>query len=432
MKPKSLAWMLALTIATVALAGCSDEPEEEETVIPGSISQEQVEELEERATEQFPRTVQFPGQILEKVDPIVGVFEGRLDPLEGLGVEWPDDTGPVSLAGEIKTFDLNSVGDIPEGQPIEVRLKLKWWGDPGSSVDMDIYVDVPGTNDGYDPTSDDESWNWNIVTKFRVVNTVNTGDPLLVGMHLQNAKNPHPDGVRYELHYEIHFPPNVLGPLVAYGVTVPDDASVLIFESEPVVGDEHVTSQIVVYDADDNLVIDKWHNDIASETYQVPIRGGGEYVIYAKYMHGGFLRVETDVQNPDFEARALTTTITETSVGSALDLGAVALSGYGQTGDVSVTGIPVDAYAYIRPSAPLAPQVSATMAVINDNGDYHVVTVTGQVNGDAGRIGDDYTDTRDWENAEATTTLAGVFTWGYTNNVAVGVDAGYGVIAYTR
>ncbi len=433
MKLKLNAINIALIFAVVAFAGCNEKPAETQDANPGIISQDQVEELEERALEQHPRVVKFPDQTASELEPIKDLFEGRLSPGEGLGVEWPNDNGQIALQGHVTTFDLGAQTSIPDYQPVEIRLKLKWWGDPGSSVDMDIYVDVPGTNDGHDATSDDESWNWNIVTKFRVVNTVKLpGEDLLVGMHLQNGKNMHPDGVRYELHYEIHFPPNVLAPLVAYGITVPDDANILIFESEPVVGDEHVTSQIVLVDPDDQVVVDRWHNDIATETYSVPIRGGGEYVLYAKYMHGGFLRIETDVQNPDFEARALTTTITEVVEGTAPGPNTAAPAGYAVQGDLPAdAGTILDARAFIRAAQPLAPQASVTMGVLNDNGDYHVVSATGQVDGEAGRVGDRYSNSYDPEDPNAPT-LAGPFRWGYTNNGAGGVEAGYWYVTYTR
>ncbi len=431
MKLKLNALLLTLTVATVAFAGCNEAPEVKEDAIPGTISEEQVAELESRASELYPRTVKFPNQVEGIVEPIRDVFEGRLDPGQGFGVEWPNDNGQLALQGDIVPFDLATVADIPDYQPVEIRLKLKWWGDPGSSVDMDIYVDVPGTNDGYDGTSDDESWNWNIVTKFRVVNTVKLpGEPLVVGMHLQNAKNMHPDGVKYELHWEVFFPPNVLAPLVAYEISVPDDANILIFESEPVTGDEHVTSQIVLVDPQDNVVIDRWHNDIATETYSVPVRGGGEYVLYAKYMHGGFLRVETDVQNEGFEARALTTTITEEVVGGNAGPGTTAPSGYAVTGSLP-EGTILDARAFIRATQAAAPQGTITMAVINDNGDYHVVSAAGQVNGEAGRVGNDYENSYDPENPNSPT-IAGPFRWGYTNNAAVGIEGGYWYVTYTR
>lgn len=420
--------IVAMVFLTTALAGCNDAPAEEEVILPGSISKKQVDDLEELAAEQFPRAVEFPGQT-GFVDPIVDVFSGVLSQGGGFGVEYPADGGPVEIGGEYISLDLASQHAISDYQPVEVRLKLKFWGDPGAASDMDIFVNVPGENDALDTTSYDESWNWNIVTKFRVVNTVKLpGEPLEIGVQVQNGKVLHPDGVRWEVQYEIHFPPNVLPPYVAHIITIPDDANILIVESEPVIGDEHVTSQLVLVDPQDNVIIDKWHNDIATETYSIPVRGGGEYVVYVKYQHGGFLRLETDVQNENWMARQLQTTVTEVSIGGAP---APAPSGYGSTGDFGVSEVVLDAYAYIRAAQPVAASASAVMAVINDNGDYHSITLTGQVAGPDARVGNDYVNSDDPESADSPT-LAGGFTWGYTNNGAVGIDAGYGYVTYTR
>lgn len=412
--------LLASVLLATALAGCADEPPEEEVVIPGSISEEQVQELEERALEQFPRVVEFPN--MEALEPVTGIFEGTLGQFAGAGVEWPDDDGNVKAGGETLTFDMSEF--VPENQPVEMRLKLKWWGDPGASVDLDIFVDVPGEQDSYDGTSDDESFNWNIVTKFRVVNTVHkAGENLLVGMELQNGKIVHPDGVRYELHYELHFPGNVLAPGIPYVVNVPEGATSLILESEPLVGDEHITSDLVIFAPDDTLVQYVHHNDIATETLRVAVSRPGDYVLYAQHYHGGFLRIETDVQNPNWQARALEPIVVEEV---AVSGAAPAPSGRPASGSIDIGGPILDIDGWIRNSGPAGGGADAEFAVVNSDGDYHVLALSGQVDAGQLRAG---TPTTSVKNVDRFAESG--WGWEWRAN-AEGLEAGYTAVTYQR
>lgn len=420
MNLKSL--LLASLMLATALAGCSDDPVEKEEVFVPGIDEDDIQEIEERATEQFPREIEFPDQ--EALETVSGMFEGTLAQFEGAGVEWPDDNGNIKGGGEYLTFDMKEF--VPAGQPVEMRLKLKWWGDPGAAVDMDIFVDVPGEQDSYDGTSYDESWNWNIVTKFRVINTVHVADqPLTVGMELQNGKIVHPDGVYYQLFYDLHFPGNVLAPGIAYEVSVPEDASALIFESEPLVGDEHVTSDVVIYGPDDQFFRFFHYNDIASETLAVNLpSGGGKYVVYAQHYHGGFWRIETDVQNPGWEARALTTLREEKSAASGA---APAPSGRPSSGTIDAVNL-LDVTPWIRHgSVPASGAVDAEFAITNNAGDYAVVAASGQVDANQQlRLGTPTTVTKVSENFEG-----GGWGWGWRNN-GEGLEGGYTQVTYSR
>jgi hypothetical protein len=100
---------------------------------------------------------------------------------------------------------------------------------------------------------------------------------------------------------------DVLTPYHAWAIDVPQGASGIILESEKAGGDEHVTSQFVLLDPEDNLVQFVDFNDISIPTQSVfiPTSASGTYVFYAYFMHGGFLRVKADVPLGNTVARPL-------------------------------------------------------------------------------------------------------------------------------
>lgn len=304
--------LLGAVFILTALSGCfgggGEDPDTQATGVPGVISDEEVERLEKRALAEFPNTFTFPGQ--QAQPPRVLFFNDTLaQGTAATGQEFPHDDGPVDRGAEFIAYDLTS--EVPAGQPVEIRMKLQWQGNPGASADLDIYVNAPGIHDAYQESRYDESWNWNVVTKTRVVNTVHVeGQPLEVGIQVQNGKE-FADEVPYSLQAVLYYPGNVLAPRIPYAIQVPEGASGLIFESEPMAGDEHITSDFLVIDPDDRLWAHKRHNDIGTETLFVPVNRPGEYIVYAHSYEGGFLRVEADVENANHTARILETQVDE-------------------------------------------------------------------------------------------------------------------------
>lgn len=426
------AFVLAAIMSAVVLAGCfgGDEKGSDFTLddVPQEITKNDLDRIEAEVLEQDPRRFAFPGQ--ELLQNVTLLFEDTLGMAAGVGAELPNDNGYADLGGEVVAFDLAE--HVPADQPVEVRMKLKWWGNPGASADMDIWTDVPGHNDAYDANQFDESMNWNIVTKERVVNTVHLeGEPFQVGFQVQNGKILHPDGVDYQFEVQIYFAKDVIVPGVPYELTLPPTATGFIFESVPLAGSEHIDSEFVVIGPDDQLVRHIKHNDIATETLFIATPQTGPHVVYAQNMHGGFLRVETDAPNPDFEVRRLERIVAETNV--AQD--AIVEPGAGETGgttgsfDAPAT-FPVDVYAYARPSGTTGAGAAGSVILNITSALGHVSMVDATAWGDSdalGRLGLRQTEVHDKSNL-----AAGTYNWRLTGNGGLGIEVGYGVVTYGR
>ncbi len=302
------AWMPVMLLLVVAVAGCTSKgPEAVVDEIPEEVSQQEIERLEQAVLEQYPRSYSFAGQ--QAADPLRLAWEGTLKQGDAVtSIEYPHDHGIVDRGGTVILYPLDAV---PADQAVELRIKLKWQGDVGSSADLDIYVDVPGTRDAFQANRYDESMNWNRITKTRIVNAVKVaGEPFDIGIQVSNGKVISGE-VPYTLSVEVHQAKDVLAPGVPYALMVPQNASGFLVESEPVVGDEHVTSEFVVIGPDDQLVRYVQHNDIGTSDLFVPVSKAGEYVVYAHRMHGGFLRLASDIPNPESLARTLAKTTAE-------------------------------------------------------------------------------------------------------------------------
>jgi hypothetical protein len=362
---KAFSLLAAALAMTAVLAGCSDKATQETVVVrPEEITERDVARIESLAAA-FPSRYSFPGMAL--LPPVLGLyFNGTLSPGTGsTGIEFPNDDGPLDYGGHIEPFDLSS--HVPVGQPVEVRATLKWWGDPGSSGDIDIWVDVPGTRDALDSGRYDETMNWNIVTKQRIVNTVHLdGLPFELGLQVNNGRIAHPDGMRYSLRVDLYFVEGVLPPGAAYAIRVPPNATGLILKTDRVTGDEHVDVSVLLIGPDDRLVRHILHNDIGVDTLFIPVPGAGEYVVYAHHMHGGFVRLESEVPNPDFTARRIEVTSTDIVLHQGTPApGTFAESGlggntWGAEGTFEVgPGFPLDLVPFVRSSA------GAVQAAIN-------------------------------------------------------------------
>ncbi|HLF15958.1 MAG TPA: hypothetical protein VI796_00785, partial [Candidatus Thermoplasmatota archaeon] len=381
--------LVAVLLALSALAGCSDKGGSggDEQIVPREITEDDVDRLEELVTAD-PRAFSFPGQT--ELEPFLLLINETVPAGTGVGAsEMPNDDGVTDTGGAIIPFDLSE--HVPVGQPVEVRIKLKWYGNPGSSADLDIYVNVPGTHDAYAADSRyDESINWNIINKVRVVDTVHVeGQPFEVGLQVTNGKDIHPDGIPYTLRIELVFPTNVVAPGIVYGITVPPGASGLIFDSEPVTGDEHIASEVVVVDPDNLLAVHFTHNDIVTETLFRPVTKPGEYMLYVPNVHGGFLRVSTDVPNPTFQARVLESAWTESILASG-PVASPAVPGLSVGGTFDTAGaFPLDLVPFVRPvsgSGSLSAQ--ASLNISSSDGWVATAETTATINdADGGRIG---------------------------------------------
>jgi predicted small secreted protein len=424
-----MAVAMVLLVASAALAGCSGGNKKKSTGedLPDEISRSDVDRLERLVTDPFPRQFSFPGQVV--LPPVRTYFNGTVTPGQGAGLEVPDDDGVMDAGGTVLVHDLSD--QVPNGQPVELRLKLKWWGNPGSSADLDLYVNVPGTRDSYSPNRYDESLNWNIITKFRVVNAVRVdGQPFEVGVQVSNGKNIHPDGIKYSIAVDLHYAAGVFAPGVPYAIQVPEGATSLIFESEPLVGDEHITSEYLVIDPSDGLVRHILHNDIAMETMQVPIRNAGEYVLFAHSMHGGFLRVEADVPIPSNTARILPMTVTETVIAADVlaEPGTQGTGGKAGTFDVSGT-FPLDVFGFIRPSGttPVGSSGNVALNISSPAGPVHGVEATAYSDGATGRVG-----MRQATFVERDNLAVGTYSFTLNANGGAGLKAGFAVVTYGR
>ncbi len=421
-------WLVSLLLVA-ALAGCSDKGGKEiEDIVPEEITERDVERLEDLVSSD-PRAYLFPGQAA--LAPVLLYFNDTLDPGTGVAsTEYPNDDGYTDFGGAVIPYDLSQ--NVPVGQPVEIRVKLKWYGDPGSSADLDILFNVPGTNDAYTPSRFDESMNWNIITKFRVANAVRIeGEPFEVGIQATNGKNIHPDGMRYSLQVELRFAESVLAPGVAYGIEVPEGASGLLFQSEPLIGDESIKSEVVLVDPDGFLARHFVHDDIVTETLFVPVEKTGEYVVYSPRMQGGFLRIETDVPNPDYQARILPTAWTETPVASDVAL-SPAVPGLSMSGAFDTGGaFPLELSAYLRPVGdPGGFTFQASLNISSSTGWVSTAETTGGIQSSQGRLGTMMTEAHDFSRL-----AVGAYTWVLTGSgvqdqanvgsVSVQLEAGY-------
>lgn len=418
-------------VLTLALAGCSGSKKAEtQVVLPEEITQQDLE----RATtlvSKFPTTFSFPGQAA--LEPLVHWINGTLAAGTGsTGIELPNDDGPLDYGGEVVVFDV--ADKVPIGQPVEVRLNLKWWGDPGRAADLDLWVDMPGTQGAVEPERYDESNNWNIVTKERVVNTVHLdGQPFAVGLQVNNGRIFDVSGaVPYALSVEFHHVAGVLPPGAAYAIQVPANSTFIVIDTERVIGDEHVDVDFVLVGPDDKIVRAMHHNDIGQETLSISIRGGGEYVLYAPQMHGGFLRVESELPNEQFQARLLTTTVEERILydspaplpGTYVEQSDVASNTFGATGDIEVgPTAPLDLIPFIRSQAAT---VDAALNLTSASGWLGTVYARSSYEDERGRIG-----TLPVLEVQRSALSDGPYTYGAVSN-SVGTTLGVRIISYTR
>lgn len=315
--------ILLVTLAFVAspLAGCLKGKDAVETASEDQVRADEI--LGDAGQRRFddlaaaiPKDYTFPGQALlpKQLVKIAGTATS-----EALGsYEAQQDEGGIEYNTVFKYEDVSA--HIPAGQPVEMFIKLFWDGAEANSADLDIAVDVPGTQTTYSSVTED--FNWNYAVKTMVVNTVGVaGVPARVGVQI--AGGAVTQGFEYELQIEFTYVQNVLTPYHPWAFHVPAGASGIILESERASGDEHVVAEFIVVDPQDNLLTYKFYDDIDIPTQSIfiPTKESGTYVFYAYKMYGGFLRIKTDAPLEVLQATPLALVETTTVDSNAPALG---------------------------------------------------------------------------------------------------------------
>lgn len=419
-------------VATLALAGCSGggKKKEETFVLPPEITEQDIEKLSTLASK-YPTAYSFEGQ--QALEPITHWINDTLEPGTGTGgVEFPNDGGPTDYGSEVVAFDVSD--KVPVGQPVEVRINLKWFADPGRAADLDIWVDMPGETGAADLGRFDESNNWNIVNKIRVVDSVHLeGQPFMVGIQVNNGRILDPSGnMPYSLKLEFHFVANVLPPATPYALQVPANSTLLVIETERVIGDEHVDVDFILIGPNDQVIRAMHHNDIGTETLSISVPGGGEYVLYAQRMQGGFLRVEAEVPNEQFLAKQLDVTVTELVLypgpapapGTYSEQGVGGSNTFGESGTFDVgPAAPLDIIPFLKTTAGT---VDAALNVTSPAGWTATVFARNAYEDERGRAGTPPTVRHDRSTLDV-----GAYTYGVVSNGA-GVSLGVRILSYTR
>lgn len=258
------------------------------------IGERTQQDIQER-TQEEPTNYTVPSQ--SNLETRTVLFEGSVGPQSNTAYECRNDR----CGNDVNTYrQVEDVSQhVPPGQATEIDIKLHYQGGPGSSADLDIYVNVPGFETEYAPDNNDE-FNWKLSVQTLTVNTVGvSGEPAEVGVEVTNGKMA--SSMDYTLNVTFRYADDVVTPYHPYAIDVPEEATGLIFESEKVGGGEHVSSEFLLVGPDDDLVRHVSYNDlaIASESVIVPVDQAGEYIFYAPEMRGGFLTVSADAPPED-------------------------------------------------------------------------------------------------------------------------------------
>lgn len=303
-----LAVALALTLATAGClnplgddpAGDAEQADAGDDADRVDVSGRTEEDIQQR-TQEDPTNYTVPGQ--QEMETETVVIEGTVGPESNTAHESKNDRSGNDANTYVVAEDVSD--HIPPGQPTEVHMKLRYQNSPGSSADLDLYVDVPGAETDYAPDNDDE-WNWKQSVQKKTVNTVGVdGEDHEVGVEVTNGKMV--QSLDYTLNVTFRYAQDVVTPYHPYTIQVPSNASGLVFESEKAGGGEHIRSEFMLVGPDDNLVGYQEYNDLAIETESVlvPVSKPGEYVFYAPEMRGGFLSVSADAPPEDREVGTL-------------------------------------------------------------------------------------------------------------------------------
>lgn len=252
------------------------------------VSERTEQNIEKRTQE--PTNYTVPAQ--QNLETKTVIFEDSIGPQSNTAVECRNDRCGNDVNTYRKVQDVSQ--HVPVGQATEIDIKLHYQGGPGSSADLDVYVNVPGFETEYAPDNNDE-FNWKLSVQTLTVNTVGvSGEPAEVGVEVTNGKLV--SSMDYTLNVTFRYADNVVTPYHPYAIEVPEGATGLVLESAKAGGGEHIHSKFLLIGPDDNLVRQVTYNDlaIASESVLIPVDQAGEYIFYAPEMRGGFLTVSAD------------------------------------------------------------------------------------------------------------------------------------------
>lgn len=437
---------ILLLVALVALlagpmAGCirskeapvEDVEQAKADQILGDVGQDKIAD----AAAIIPKNYSFPLQNL--LPQATASFTGSVASDATGSYEGERDESGVNYRSVYQMYDISSL--VPEGQPVELVVDLIWDASEANSADLDIVVHVPGTHTSYSPTS--ETFNWNLAVKTLVVNTVGVaGQGAEIGVQI--ASGAVTQGFEYELQVQATYVKDVLTPYHAWAFDVPTGASGVILESEKAGGEEHIVSEFVVIDPEDNLVQFVAFDDINIPTQSVfiPTAKPGTYVFYAYSMHGGFFRIKADVPLDVPTARPLALVESAVADASAPAPGIAGKDVLNGTADgvvpsddvnaVSIDFTPAGAFplrveGYIKGPA----NAMAKITLSSPLGEVHRLTSIARYEDERGSLG--YTSSHEgpnnvhtWKNIQK-----GAWTAKIVND-SPGVEVGHTVLTYTR
>lgn len=293
--------LIALTmIAMLPMAGClgvfgSDdgEAEADTSSLEEDLGEETASRIQGEVQREFTNYT-IPGQ--EELEQVVLWLNDTVSAGESMAsIEDRNDRSGNNYNTEIRTEDISQ--HIPHGQPAEVSVKLWFYSQPGSSSQIDTYVNLPGTETEWSGDDCDE-FSWKICVEERTINTIGIdGEQAEVGVQISN--NRAFEDLEYFYQVKITYADDVIGPATPYAVDVPENTTGLVFSSVKPNGG-HMTGEFVVIGPDDELVEHVQYDDLAlaTESRLVQVDEPGEYVVYAQDLTGGFLAVDSDVPVP--------------------------------------------------------------------------------------------------------------------------------------
>ncbi len=316
--------LVLITLTLAPFAGCISlfggdsapaETVDAETEFREKVGKQTADKIAARIAP-VPKTYSFPDQkvVAWKTVTLEGVIDATSS---ALGYEDRNDRGGNNYNTPRIVFDVS--GDIPVGQPTEMFVQLVYSAQPGSTADLDLYVNLPGHKTDVDTSNSDE-FNWKFTVERGVFNTVGVaGAPHEVGVQISNGRSLPTDPLPFTIQIEYSYAKDVLTPGVPYAFNVPKNATGVVLESVKAGGSDHVRSRFVIIDPNDQLVQYLEFDDISIPTESVFIptsSGPGEYIFYAFDMHGGFLSLQSDAGLEERTVRALSL-VTEDTIDAA-------------------------------------------------------------------------------------------------------------------
>lgn len=435
MQLRKAALMAGLVVA-VALSGCfgtSAPPSAAPPPRAAEIDDAEFNRLELLAAPEI-RNYSLAGSA--RLEPVVQWFNDTIGTEANVAYQDRNMRGGNDFNTVLKTFDISAL--LPEGQPVALRLKLVYFGQPGKSAKADLYACVPGTCTYY-TTSNNDEFNWKATVETKNIVTIGvSGMPAEVGVAVANGKVT-AEPLEFGLEVQATYFSDVLTPYHAYGFTVPEGATGVTLKSvKP--GQEHLQAKFIVLDPQDELVAYTEYDDIAvvSESIFIPTRQPGEYVFYAQEMHNGFFTIVSDAPlGNDTALRILPVTETRaalTTSGSApgmverdiLGAGAPTPWTKGADGSFSVDqGFPVEVGAYIGEGV----TGMAEVRLFSSKGEVfrlQRVARVDQAQGSLGYTRDETNTLTNWANL-----AKGAYAAEVVSNAVTG-EFGYFVKTYTR